>query len=142
MPTPPDPPAKGDTASREPSPLSLSRLRQAFAEMLSAGSQQPRGSSTAPTSDANEARGAAASSQSVSTCEISPRSVVEAILFVGRPDNQAFSARELAAAMRGVSPAEIDAVVDELKSLYDADATPYHIERGNAGYRMVLREEF
>ena len=64
------------------------------------------------------------------------------MLFVGRPDNQSFSARELAAAMRGVSPAEIDAVVGELNTRYDDDAAPYRIERTISGYRLVLREEF
>ena len=53
-----------------------------------------------------------------SPCEINPRSVVEAILFVGRPDNGSTSARELAAIMRGVSPDEIDsAVADGPQSL-------------------------
>jgi segregation and condensation protein B len=79
---------------------------------------------------------------SLAACEISPRSVVEALLFVGRPDNGAFSSRELAAAMRGVSPGEIDAAVAELNALYDRDQTPYTIERTNGGYRLVLRGEF
>jgi segregation and condensation protein B len=73
---------------------------------------------------------------------VNPRSVVEAILFVGRPDSRALSARELAAAMRGVSPGEIDAAVRELNKLYEADETPYHIEGTGAGYRLVLRESF
>jgi segregation and condensation protein B len=68
--------------------------------------------------------------------------VVEAMLFVGRPDNGALSARELAAAMRGVSPTEIDAAVNELNWIYDADGAPYRIEHTNAGYRMALRDEF
>ena len=71
-----------------------------------------------------------------------PRSVVESMLFVGRPDNGPMSARELAAAMRGVSPAEIEAAVGELNALYDADLAPYHIEQSNGGYRLVLRAEF
>jgi segregation and condensation protein B len=68
--------------------------------------------------------------------------VVEAMLFVGRPDNRPVSARELAAAMRGVSPAEVDAAIAELNALYDADATPYRIDHSHAGYRLVLRDEF
>src|SRR6185436_17248862 len=75
-------------------------------------------------------------------CEINPRSVVEAMLFVGQPDSRALSARELAAAMRGVSPSEIEAAVAELNSTYDADGAPYRIEQTNAGYRMALRSEF
>ncbi len=52
------------------------------------------------------------------------------------------SPRELAAAMRGVSPTEIDAAVTELNSIYDADGAPYRIEQTNASYRMRLRDEF
>ena len=75
-------------------------------------------------------------------CEINARTVVEAMLFVGRPDNGPLSARELAAAMRGVSPNEIEAAVGELNSTYDADGAPYWIEQNNGGYRLVLRDEF
>jgi segregation and condensation protein B len=68
--------------------------------------------------------------------------VIEAILFVGRPDNGPFTARELAAAMRGVSPSEIDAVVREINSIYDRDDAPYRIEVSKAGYRLALCDEF
>src|SRR5207253_2340075 len=75
-------------------------------------------------------------------CDVSPQSIVEAMLFVGRPDNNPMSARELAAAMRGVSPKEIDEAVAQLNSTYDADGAPYRIDHTNAGYRMALRDEF
>jgi segregation and condensation protein B len=44
--------------------------------------------------------------------------------------------------MRGVSPAEIEAAVDELNATYEADKSPYGIEQNNGGYRLVLRDEF
>jgi segregation and condensation protein B len=75
-------------------------------------------------------------------CEPNPRSIVEAMLFVGRPDDGTFSARELAAAMRGVSPGEIDAAVSELNSIYDQDQSPYAIVGSPQGYRLALRGEF
>lgn len=74
-------------------------------------------------------------------CEINPRTVVEAMLFVGRPDGSPFSARELAAAMRGVSPAEIDAAVAELNTTYERDAAPYQITGSAAGYKIELRTD-
>ena len=52
-----------------------------------------------------------------------------------------FSAREMAAAMRGVSPAEIDAAVAELNAAYQRDAAPYEIVGSAAGYRLQLRSE-
>jgi segregation and condensation protein B len=64
------------------------------------------------------------------------------MLFVGRPDDRPLSSREMAAAMRGCSPAEIDAAVDELNRIYERDAAPYEIVGSPNGYRLVLREEF
>src|SRR5262249_30684535 len=75
-------------------------------------------------------------------CEINPRSVAEAMLFMGRPDNGTFSSREMAAAMRGCSPAEIDAAVLELNAHYDRDGAPYEIVGSSNGYRLALRDEF
>jgi segregation and condensation protein B len=131
-----DTPPAGQPAS---SPLSLSRLREAFAAML--GPHEKRPAQKTPVNyQPDSARTSA--SHSGQTCEISPKSVVEATLFVGRPDNRPFTSRELAAAMRGVSPVEIDTVVHELNALYDKDEAPYWIETGNSGYRLVLRKEF
>ena len=121
------------------SPLSLSRLREAFAAML--GEQGAGGREQGAGSSAQDELPTPRSSLPV-PCEVNPRSVVEAILFVGRPDNRPLSARELAAAMRGVSPGEIDVAVRELNALYDADETPYHIDGTGAGYRLVMREQF
>jgi segregation and condensation protein B len=114
-------------------PLSLSRLRDAFAAMLGDGNQN---------SPAENDAGTSKQAAKPVHCEICPRSVVEAVLFVGRPDNRPISARELAAAMRGVSPAEIDEAVVKLNSIYDSDGAPYRIEQSNAGYRLALRNEF
>ncbi len=118
-------------------PLSLSRLREAFAAMLGgekAGGEERGARREKAVLDPRSSR--------LAPCEINPRSVVEALLFVGRPDSGAFSSRELAAAMRGVSPAEIDAAVQELNLLYIKDEAPYAIEGSSSGYRLVLRHEF
>jgi segregation and condensation protein B len=122
------------------SPLSLSRLREAFAAMLGGGDANRAAKSRGRESRPLE--GGSLGETAPRTCEINPRTVVESMLFVGRPDNGPMSARELAAAMRGVSPAEIEAVVNELNSLYEADQSPYWIEQSSGGYRLVLRPEF
>jgi segregation and condensation protein B len=127
------------------SPLSLSRLRQAFASMLGQPGANPSPRST-KTGQAEAAQaGSRLSPENIARnfrCEINPCTVAEAILFVGRPDNNPMSARELAAAMRGVSPAEIETAVDELNAVYDVDGAPYHVEKSNGGYRLALRKEF
>jgi segregation and condensation protein B len=86
--------------------------------------------------------GSLLTSQQDAPCEINPRSVVESMLFVGRPDNGSISSREIAAAMRGVSPAEIDSAVAELNAIYQNDQAPYWIQQSGGGYQLVLRPEF
>ncbi|MCI0334217.1 MAG: SMC-Scp complex subunit ScpB [Planctomycetes bacterium] len=129
------------------SPLSLSRLREAFAAMMgeATAEEEDRGAHDAATPRSRvspKLESGSLGETALRGIEISPRSVIEALLFVGRPDNGAFSSRELAAAMRGVSPAEIDAAVGELNLLYDEDESPYLIEGTSAGYRLVLRADF
>lgn len=130
--------------------LSLSRLRAAFATMLggpsakaSPAANNPRTSTKESARSGEPASGTHATSGCVSPpVEISPRSVAEAMLFVGRPDGGPLSARELAAAMRGVSPSEIESAIEQLNAQYQADEAPYHIERTSGGYRLALRPEF
>src|SRR4029079_13935426 len=107
---------------------------------LGAGSQaeKPKPENIVAPSDPDDA----SEPTPVRNCEINARTVVEAMLFVGRPDNGPLSSRELAAAMRGVSPAEIESAVAGLNAVYKADGAPYHIEQTNGGYRLVLRGDF
>jgi segregation and condensation protein B len=130
-----EPRAKGPSES----PLSLCRLRDAFAAMLGGPKEEKRGAST---NSRPPLQNGGAVDIARRNCEINARTVAEAMLFVGRPDNGPISARELAAAMRGVSPGEIETAVGELNSTYNADGAPYWIEQNNGGYRMVLRDEF
>jgi segregation and condensation protein B len=125
-----------ETKSHE-SLLSLNRLREAFAAMLDPGSDKRETEGEVGTGTL-----APRSPQLAPSCEINPRSVVEAILFVGRPDSGSLSSRQLAAAMRGVTPREIEAAVAELNALYEADGAPYIIEGTRTGYRLVLRERY
>lgn len=130
---------------RGASPLSLSRLRDAFAAMLGAQAAPPREEgepNDGPKKADRNAAATSAASAATPALEISPRSVVEAMLFVGRPDNRPYTCRELAAAMRGVSPDEVATAVDQLNAIYEADAAPYRIDMSQAGCRLVLRDEF
>lgn len=91
--------------------------------------------------EAAEAESAAASAPDDS-CEITPRSILEAMLFVGHPENQPLTSEAVAALMRGVTAREVDQLVLELNASYDAEACPYTIVSAGAGYRLVLRDEF
>ena len=128
---------------------SLDQLSQAFAEAMGRKSQGPDPNAkvvgaqeggpesklvddVAPDSepDANDA------------CPISPQSVLEAILFVGHPDDTPITSRSVAALLRGVEPSEIDALVVSLNEDYTEQRIPLQIESVGAGYRLGLGEEF
>ena len=75
-------------------------------------------------------------------CEVTPRTILEAMLFVGHPQNEPLTSQQVAALMRGVRPQEIDALVDELNASYEAEGCPYHIVSQGNGYVLQLRDEF
>ena len=75
-------------------------------------------------------------------CEVSPRTILEAMLFVGHPENQPLTSEKVASLMRGVRAHEIDELVVELNRTYDEEGCPYRIESVGAGYRLALRDEF
>lgn len=74
--------------------------------------------------------------------QVSPLGILEALLFVGHPQNEPLTARHLAALMRGVSPLEVDELLQELQAAYDEEGTAYTIVSENEGYRLALRPEF
>ena len=76
------------------------------------------------------------------SCPVSPRSIVEALLFVGHPLLQPLSNQQIAALMRGVRPTEVDEIVQELNHEYRAGGAPYQIDATGAGYAMGLDESF
>ncbi|MDR3110764.1 MAG: SMC-Scp complex subunit ScpB [Planctomycetaceae bacterium] len=74
--------------------------------------------------------------------ELSPRSIFEAMLFVGDRDNRPLTSQRAAELMRNVSPNELDNIVTELNNDYTAAGRPYRIVTENDGYRMTLRDEY
>lgn len=73
---------------------------------------------------------------------ISPRMIVEGMLFVGLADGAPITNRMMASHIRDVSPQEVDALVVELNEIYDRGGSCYTIISEGAGYRMALRPEF
>ena len=76
--------------------------------------------------------------------------IVEAMLFVGEDASQpdakveagGLTSRELSSHLRDVSPAEVDAIVEQLNQLYREESSPYEIVASTRGYRMQLRDGF
>ncbi len=74
-------------------------------------------------------------------CPLTPQSIVEAILFVGRPDGQAVTTASIAALMRGVDQTEVDQCVVELNEIYRCTGRAIQIVASGAGYRVQLADD-
>ncbi|MDR2757649.1 MAG: SMC-Scp complex subunit ScpB [Planctomycetaceae bacterium] len=74
--------------------------------------------------------------------ELSPCSILEAMLFVGDRENRPLSSVRAAEKMRNVLPEEIDEAVSMLNREYQRSGCPYTIQKESEGYRMILRLEF
>ncbi|MGE0756922.1 MAG: SMC-Scp complex subunit ScpB [Pirellulaceae bacterium] len=74
-------------------------------------------------------------------CDLSPKSILEAMLFVGDSHNRPLTSRRVASLMRGVRPQEIDELVLELNAEYAHEGRPYTIASVDAGYVMQLSAE-
>src|SRR5262245_39376303 len=75
-------------------------------------------------------------------CEIVPKTILEAMLFVGHPANEPLASERIAALMRGVRPEEIDELVTELNAQYEREGCPYTIVSVDLGYQLALKPEF
>lgn len=141
----PDLMAMGDDSG-----LSLEELAQTYAALLNKGSDPyveppvtPEPTAAAEKSELPIREALAAAAPAVEDdCEVSPRSILEALLFVGHPQNQPQTARQMAALMRGVSPTEVEELLADLQQEYDAEGTAYTIVSQDEGYRLVIRTEF
>ncbi|MDO4629590.1 MAG: SMC-Scp complex subunit ScpB [Planctomycetia bacterium] len=75
---------------------------------------------------------------------VTPRTILEAMLFVGNPSNTPIPAETLSNLMRGVSVREVHELVEELNQHYDAEGCPWVIQwfEAEQGYFLQLRETF
>lgn len=134
--------AAGFTATPQDDGLSIDRLARAFAVMMGAADPYAtradagmvRVDSSPDLDDFRAADGDA--------CPVTPAAILEAALFVGLPGGKPVSSRRVAALMRGVRPAEIDALAAELRDRYAADGCPYEVVSREDGWLMQLRPEF
>ncbi len=75
-------------------------------------------------------------------CPVSPKTILEAMLFLDNRENRPLESRRAAELMRDVEPGEIPVLVDQLNRQYAAGGCPYHIVSEGSGYRMTLRKSF
>lgn len=129
---------------------SLDQLSQAFAEAMGrnlpanspadspAKPRDPGDASPPPDPDPEVEEVADADA----ACPISPKTILEAILFVGHPDNEPIDGRMVAKLIRGVDASEIDALVDELNQEYEGSEMPVSIQSLAGGHRLELLDSF
>lgn len=137
--------------------LSIDRLAQAFAAMMGGGpttaGAAPHAAATrdvvhvdtSPDLDATallDADAADMASDDETTARVSPLSIFEALLFVGRPDGKPLTSRKVASLMRGVRPEEVADLAAELSRRYRADNSPYDVVAREDGWLLRLRPEF
>ena len=146
----PDPPFES-----QPRGISLDELAEAFAQVM--GTQPRRAAeAVAPESESPQAPPAAEAAdvapptaeapaemppEGDECCPLSPRTILEAMLFVGNRENRPLSAARAADLMRDVEPDEIPTLVDELNRSYEARGAACRIISEGDGYLLVLRRE-
>jgi segregation and condensation protein B len=142
------------SSSGEPS---LEQLNDAFAEMLKTDSAQdsptsrsdsaasegqladPEGDNAGPENDAPVPLGVPmAEGQN----PVTPKRILEAMLFVGHPANEPLTAKQAATVIHGVTPREVEKLIEELCSEYVNQGCIYDIHSEGSGYRMVLRKQY
>lgn len=69
---------------------------------------------------------------------LSPRMIVEGMLFVGKGDGRPLTSHEMAAHIRDVSPLEVEKLIGELNDIYTKTDSSYRIASHDNGYRFVL----
>ena len=123
--------------------ISIEDLGRAYAELMHQG-DDPYEERHAETelAELQETVDSAGREREDEAVEVSPRSILEAMLFVGNDTNEPLTSRMIASFMRGVTPEEIDELVLELNESYDQDATPYKIVAEMGGYRLTLRQAY
>jgi segregation and condensation protein B len=127
--------------------LSLDELGQAYAALLAKGAD-PYAEADRDTPEAaaiplpQEVAPPTPSKLDDDAFAVTPKAILEAILFVGHPTGEPLTSERIASLMRGVTPAEVDDLVAELSSEYVAAGAPYSIRPVEAGYRLELRPEF
>ncbi|TWU30073.1 SMC-Scp complex subunit ScpB [Bythopirellula polymerisocia] len=124
--------------------FSLQRLSAAFARLTAPDSGEPADPEVAnrelaqSLDEVHQSESADAREKQV----LSPRMIVEGMLFVGQEDGSPMSNRSMAAHIRDVSPQEVDSLIQELNEIYANSGCSYKIVSEGAGYRMQLRAEF
>jgi len=118
--------------------FSLEGLSSAFARLMGAPATSSAKTAVAKPQIALEPDEAPEEDDSL---PVTPRMIVEGMLFVGNAEGKPLAAAKIASHIRNVSPDEVDQIVGELNASYRQDETAYEIVGDSAGYRLQLRSD-
>ncbi len=126
--------------------LSLEELSQTYAQLLNRGGTGDQAGSNLDVQSAAEAETDSfqpleGELKETDSCSVTPTSILESVLFVGRPNNSPISAEEIAGLMRGVKPTEIEVHVAELNQVYAETGRAIRIATIGNGYRLQLADD-
>lgn len=130
--------ATAPTAGPPNQRFSLERLSSAFARLMGAPATSSAKTAVAKPQIALEPDEAPEEDDSL---PVTPRMIVEGMLFVGNVEGKALNAAKIANHIRNVSADEVDQIVGELNAAYRQDETAYEIVGDAAGYRLQLRSD-
>lgn len=127
--------------------LSLEELSQSYANVLGHTASRNEALETSdsaeevPEEEAENSETPEDNDESDAHCPVTPLSILESILFVGRPDNGAITAAEVASLMRGVQESEIGELVTQLNTTYEEQGRALRVAETPDGYRAVLADD-
>jgi segregation and condensation protein B len=122
----------GSDEQQPPARFTLERLSSAFARLMGS----PAASAEAPLAVESDEPW-----PEDEALPVTPQSIVEGMLFVGRADGRPMTSREMSTHIRNVSPEEVDAIVVQLNADYRQDGAAYEIANDGPGYRLQLRPD-
>lgn len=123
--------------------LSLEELSQSYASVIAQDTEAQEEQELDPLEDQQNEPAPSNTSAGESESEVptSPRSIIESVLFVGRPDSSRITAAELAKLMRGVTDDDVRKSIRELNEIYEQSERAICISEHADGYQLGLRED-
>ena len=126
--------------------LSLEELSRTYARLMGADevTQPVDGPEIVPVAQGNAAENYDALQDELiesDECPITPLSILEAILFIGQPNNAPIQPETVSGLMRGVHVDEIGTLAEELNRIYVRDGHALRIQVSGGSLRMVLDDE-
>jgi segregation and condensation protein B len=124
------------TSAPAPGRFTLERLSSAFARLMGTATPAKQAAKQIALADDD-----ALTDPTADAAPVTPRMIVEGMLFVGAADGRPLASREIAAHIRNVSPEEVDSLVTELNRAYEQDGAAYEIVSLDGGHRLQLRSD-